>query len=44
MDNLCKQKKIIVNALSMCLADEKMVDHLFLKCRVALTVWSSVHG
>lgn len=44
MDNLRKQKKIIVNALSMCLADEKMVDHLFLKCRVALTIWSLVHG
>ena len=42
MDNLCRRRKIIVNAYPMCLADEESVDHLLLNCRVAKGLWFEV--
>ena len=40
--NLRNQKSCIVNACPMCLADEEAMDHLFLNCRVAQFLWTSV--
>lgn len=42
MDNLHSRKKILVNTCPMCLADEELVDHLLLRCRVAQEIWSHV--
>lgn len=39
MDNLRKRKVIVINAYPLCLADEKIVDHLLVNCRVAWEVW-----
>lgn len=42
MDNLRKRKVIVINACSMCLRDEKSVNHLLLNCRVGWKVWCSL--
>lgn len=42
IDNLHCQNRVLVNACPMCLADEEIVDHLLLRCKVAQAVWSSV--
>lgn len=34
MDNLRRQKIIMVNACPMCLVEEETVDHLLMSCRV----------
>lgn len=44
MDNLRRQKIILVNASPMCLADEESVDHLLLRCKVAQEVLAHVVG
>ena len=41
-DNLCRHRKIIVNACPMCLADEESIDHLLWNCKVAQGLWSKV--
>eukprot|EP00268_Persea_americana_P022762 TRINITY_DN2257_c1_g1_i1.p1 TRINITY_DN2257_c1_g1~~TRINITY_DN2257_c1_g1_i1.p1 ORF type:complete len:113 (-),score=8.22 TRINITY_DN2257_c1_g1_i1:477-815(-) len=35
MDNLRRRKVIVVNACSMCLANEESIDHLILSCPLA---------
>lgn len=42
MDNLRQRNRILANACPMCLADEELVDHLLLRCKVAQALWTSV--
>lgn len=42
MDNLRRQKRIVVNACTLSLANEETVDHLLLNCRVAYALRRSV--
>ena len=39
MDNLRRRKVIVVNACSMCLANEESIDHLLLNCPLAQCIW-----
>ena len=44
MDNLKRQRVIVVNACPMCLAGEESIDHLLLNCSIAQHLWRSVLG
>ena len=41
MDNLKRRGKIVVNACPMCLKDEEIVDHLLLRCKIAMKIWNT---
>ncbi|GMP47561.1 hypothetical protein CsSME_00015641 [Camellia sinensis var. sinensis] len=42
LDNLMRWGHILVNRCCMCCEDVETVDHLFLHCSVALTLWGFV--
>lgn len=42
--NLCQQKRILINACLMCLADKETKDHLLLRRRVTQALWSDILG
>ena len=42
MDNLRRQKKILVNTCPICLADEEIVDNISLNCKIVKGLWSVV--
>ena len=42
MDNLRRRNMIVVNACPLCLANEELVDHLLLHCRLTKSLCSSI--
>lgn len=44
MNNLGQRKVMMVNACPMCLAEKESIDHLWLNCKTAESMWKLILG